>query len=68
MATYKYTIEARRAGESEYGTICEGGAQLEFETEDEARTFARDNIEGKSRFIVSWCVTPIISDTIKLQP
>ena len=51
-----YNIEVRRATESEYSLIAKNGKPLEFETEDKARDYGRENIEGKNMFIVSWGV------------
>jgi hypothetical protein len=54
----KYNIYVRRATETEHGLVSKGGKVLEFDTEDEARQWGRDNIEGKSMWIVSWFVGP----------
>ena len=52
-----YKISVRRATETDYGLVAKDGKVLEFTTEEEARQYAKDNIEGKSRWIVSWFVS-----------
>lgn len=52
-----YTISIRRAAESDYGLVSKGGEVLKFNTEEEARLWGRQNIEGKSMWIVSWFVS-----------
>lgn len=52
-----YNILVRRATESEYGLISEKGKVLEFTTETEAIQFYKDNIDGKSKWIVSYKVS-----------
>jgi hypothetical protein len=52
-----YTISVRRATETDYGLVSKDGKVLEFATEDEARQWGKDNIEGKSKWIVSWFVS-----------
>ena len=54
-----YNISVRRATETDYGLVSKGGKILEFTTEDEARQWAKDNIEGKSMCIVSWFVSKV---------
>ena len=49
-----YNISVRRAGEDGYGLVAQGGKVLEFTTEEEAKQWGRDNIENKSKWIVSW--------------
>lgn len=49
-----YNIYVRRATEVDYGVLAKNGKALEFLTEDDARKYGRENIEGKSMFIVSW--------------
>jgi hypothetical protein len=51
-----YKIYVRRAGEDGYGIVSKHGKELEFSTEEEAKTWAKENIEGKSKFVVSWYV------------
>ena len=54
-----FNIKVRRATEDDYGLISQGGKVLEFKTEDEARNWGKENIEGKSRWVVSWMVCPV---------
>lgn len=51
-----YNIKVRRACEEDYGLVSKYGKVLEFNTEDEARQWAKSNIEGKSFYIVSWYI------------
>lgn len=55
-----YNISVRRATESDYGLVAKGGKVLEFNTEEEARQWGRENIEGKSMWIVSWYVSKAV--------
>lgn len=52
-----YNILVRKATETDYGLVSKDGKALEFATENEARHWAKDNIEGKSKYIVSWFVS-----------
>jgi hypothetical protein len=52
-----YIINIRRAGEDGYGHVAKNGKVLEFSTEEEARQWGKENIEGKSKFVVSWFVS-----------
>jgi hypothetical protein len=52
-----FKIKVRRATEDDYGIVAKNGVALEFATAEEARTYAKENIEGKSMFIVSWYIT-----------
>lgn len=54
-----YNISVRRATEDGYGLVAKNGKALEFSTEEEARQWAKDNIEGKSMWIVSWYVSKV---------
>ena len=56
-AIIPFKIKVRRATESDYGYLSEKGKVLEFSSEQEARDFAKENIEGKSKWVVSWFVT-----------
>ncbi len=53
-----FNIKVRRATETDYGLISQGGKVLEFNSEDEARQWGKENIEDKSNWIVSWFVCP----------
>ena len=55
-----YVIEIRLIGESETGLIVKGKNVLKFDTEELARTYAKDTVE-KSRYVASWRVLPIDS-------
>lgn len=48
-----YCIEVRRATEADYGLLSEKGKVLEFNTENEARSYYLENIKNKSTFIIS---------------
>ncbi len=52
-----FNISVRRATETDYGLVSKNGKVLEFKTEEEARQWGKDNIEGKSIWIVSWFVS-----------
>jgi hypothetical protein len=52
-----YNISVRRATETDYGLVSKNGKVLDFLTEEEARQWGQDNIEGKSMWIVSWFVS-----------
>jgi len=54
-----FNISVRRATEEDYGLVSKNGKVLEFNTEDEARQWAKDNIEGKSMWVVSWFVSNV---------
>jgi len=54
-----YNISVRRATETDYGLVSKNGKLLEFNTEDEARLWGKENIEGKSMWIVSWFVSKV---------
>lgn len=53
-----FNIKVRRATETDYGLVLKDGKVLEFSTEEEARSWGRENIEGKSMWVVSWYVCP----------
>jgi hypothetical protein len=53
-----FNIKVRRAAESDYGLVSKGGKILAFATEEAARQWGKDNIEGKSMWVVSWYVCP----------
>ena len=53
-----WNISVRRIAESESGLLMEKGKVLEFNTEEEARIFAKDHVEGKMRYLASWEVVP----------
>jgi hypothetical protein len=53
-----WNIFVRRATENDYGLLSIRGIVLEFNTKEEALQFGRENIEGKSMWIVSWYVAP----------
>jgi len=52
-----YNISVRRATETDYGLVSKNDKVLEFTTEEEARQWGKDNIEGKPMWIVSWFVS-----------
>jgi hypothetical protein len=52
-----YNISVRRATETDYALVSKNGKVLEFTSEEEARQWGKDNIEGKSMFVVSWFVS-----------
>jgi hypothetical protein len=51
-----WNIKVRRATEDDYGLVAKNGKVLEFANEEEARNWGKENIEGKSMWIVSWFV------------
>jgi hypothetical protein len=51
-----WNIKVRRAAEDDYGLVAKNGKVLEFANEEEARNWGKENIEGKSMWIVSWFV------------
>lgn len=48
-----YVIEVRRLAEYGYGLVMQKGKVKQFPSEEQARTFGKENIE-KSRYIASW--------------
>lgn len=57
-----YVIEIRQAGESTTGLISKSGSVMKFNSDQEAREWGRENIEG-SRRIASW--VPITEEIAK---
>lgn len=55
-----YNIEIKRCGDDNYGLLSKDGKVLEFKTEEEARIFGRENVEGKSKFTIGWGVVKSI--------
>lgn len=53
-----FNIKVRRATEDDFGLVSKNGKALEFATEEEARDWAKENIEGKSMWVVSWYICP----------
>lgn len=59
-----WNIKVRRATEDDYGLVAKNGKVLEFANEEEARNWGKENIEGKSMWIVSWFVFNNTTPTI----
>ena len=62
-----FNIKVRRATEDDYGLVAKNGKVLEFANEEEARNWGKENIEGKSMWIVSWFVFNNITPTVWLS-
>lgn len=52
-----FNIQVRR-WQGHYELLSQDGEVLKFATAESARAWARENIEGKSMFVVSWYVEP----------
>jgi len=54
-----YIIKVGRVVEPVYDVVSENGTPIAFLTDEKAKSWAKENIEGKATWVKNWVVYPI---------